>query len=68
MSASKLQLPPGPWTTVLDGLCARFPAIPREAWVDRFERGRVLDAVGVALPLDAPYHFKVPSIVMCKPL
>ena len=56
MSASKLQLPPGPWTTVLDGLCARFPAIPRETWIDRFARGRVLDAEGAALALDAPYR------------
>ena len=56
MSASKLQLPPGPWTTVLDGLCARFPAIPRGTWVDRFARGRVLDADGAALALNAPYR------------
>ena len=56
MSASKLQLPPGPWTTVLEGLCARFPAIPRETWVDRFARGRVLDAEGAALAPDAPYR------------
>lgn len=55
-SSSGLQLPPGPWTTVLDGLCARFPAIPRETWVDRFARGRVLDAEGAALALDAPYR------------
>lgn len=56
MTASRLQLPPGPWTTVLDGLCARFPAIPRGTWVDRFARGRVLDAEGAALALDAPYR------------
>ena len=24
---SRLQLPPGPWVTVFDALCARFPAI-----------------------------------------
>ena len=53
---SRLQLPPGVWETLLDGLCARFPAIPREAWVDRFARGRVLDATGDALALDAPYR------------
>ncbi len=54
--ASRLQLPPGPWATVLDCLCARFPAIAREAWVERFARGRVLDAAGVALAVDAPYR------------
>src|SRR5690606_28011227 len=56
MSASRLQLPPGPWATVLDALCARFPAIPRGTWIDRFARGRVLDASGAALDIDAPYR------------
>jgi tRNA pseudouridine32 synthase/23S rRNA pseudouridine746 synthase len=56
MTPSRLQLPPGAWSTVLDCLCDRFPAIAREAWADRFERGRVLDAGGTALPADAPYR------------
>lgn len=55
-AASRLQLPPGPWRTVLDGLCARFPAIAREVWLDRFARGRVLDADGRPLAPDAPYR------------
>lgn len=39
---------------MLDGLCARFPAIPRATWVDRFARGRVQDAGGRPLaPGDA---------------
>jgi tRNA pseudouridine32 synthase/23S rRNA pseudouridine746 synthase len=54
--ASRLQLPPGPWATLLEGLCARFPAIAREVWLDRFARGRVTDAEGVALIADAPYR------------
>ena len=54
--ASHLQLPPGPWATVLDGLCARFPAIARETWRDRFARGRVQDAGGTPLAVDAPYR------------
>ena len=54
--ASRLQLPPGPWRTVLDCLCARFPAIGREVWLDRFARGMVLDASGVQLVADAPYR------------
>jgi tRNA pseudouridine32 synthase/23S rRNA pseudouridine746 synthase len=56
LAASRLQLPPGPWTTVLDCLCERFPAITREAWIARFARGRVLDAAGHALPVDAAYR------------
>ena len=56
IAPSRLQLPPGPWPTVLDGLCARFPAITRAVWIDRFERGRVLDASGNALAIGAPYR------------
>jgi tRNA pseudouridine32 synthase/23S rRNA pseudouridine746 synthase len=56
MTPSRLQLPPGAWSTVLDCLCDRFPAIGRDAWTDRFERGRVLDALGDPLALDAPYR------------
>ncbi|HEV8693544.1 MAG TPA: RluA family pseudouridine synthase [Lysobacter sp.] len=56
LAASRLQLPPGPWRTVLDCLCSRFPAIAREVWVDRFARGRVLDASGAPLAVDAPYR------------
>ena len=49
MASSRLQLPPGPWATVLDALCARFPAIDRGTWRDRFARGRILDASGMPL-------------------
>ena len=54
-AASRLQLPPGPWLTVLDALCARFPRVDREVWRDRFTRGRVQDASGCALAIDAPH-------------
>lgn len=54
--ASRLQLPPGPWATVLEALCARFPRIPRAQWQARMQRGRVLDAAGTALAPDAPYR------------
>ena len=50
---SRLQLPPGDWPSLLDGLCARFPRIDRAQWADRFARGRVQDAQGRAL---APDH------------
>lgn len=56
LAASTLQLPPGPWATVLDGLCAHFPAIPRATWLDRMARGRVLDDDGQALAPDSPYR------------
>lgn len=56
ITASRLQLPPGPWLTLLNGLCARFPRITREVWLDRFARGRVQDASGKVLAVDAPYR------------
>lgn len=55
-AASRLQLPPGSWATVLDCLCARFPAVPREVWVGRFARGLVTTPDGAALPIDAPFR------------
>lgn len=54
--ASSLQLPPGPWTTVLDCLCAHFPHIAREVWLGRMARGLVLDMEGRALDAQTPYR------------
>ncbi|KES21437.1 MULTISPECIES: pseudouridine synthase [unclassified Pseudomonas] len=54
--ASTLHLPAGPWSTVLDCLCARFPAIPRETWLLRLARGRVLDAEGKPLDASTPHR------------
>lgn len=53
---SRLQLPPGAYASLLDGLCARFPRVPRAAWIDRFARGRVTDAAGAPLHADLPYR------------
>lgn len=53
---SRLQLPPGTWATLLDGLCARFPRIDRAQWEGRFARGRVLDADGRALAPDRAWQ------------
>ena len=54
--ASRLQLPPGPWATVLDALCDRFPSVTRAQWIDRMQRGRVRDAAGRALDPDTPHR------------
>lgn len=54
--ASRLQLPPGPWPTLLDALCGHFPRIGRATWLDRFARGRVLDAAGRPLAVDAGFR------------
>lgn len=54
--ASTLQLPPGAWPSLLDGLCARFPRVSRGQWLDRFARGRVLDAQRQPLSADTRYR------------
>ncbi|MGN7724912.1 pseudouridine synthase [Luteimonas sp. 22616] len=56
LAASRLQLPPGNWPTLIDGLCERFPAISREQWRARFERGRVQDRDGNPLQPTHPYR------------
>jgi tRNA pseudouridine32 synthase/23S rRNA pseudouridine746 synthase len=56
VAASRFQLPPGPWTTVLDALCACFPKVDRTTWASRFVRERIFDASGTPLPVNAPYR------------
>ncbi|MEN4936502.1 pseudouridine synthase [Stenotrophomonas sp. TWI1151] len=53
---SRLQLPPGDWPSLLEGLCARFPRIDRAQWADRFARGRVQDAQGRPLAPDQAWQ------------
>lgn len=53
---SRLQLPPGDWPNLLEGLCGRFPRISRAQWLDRFARGRVQDAQGRALAPGQPWQ------------
>lgn len=54
--ASHVQLPAGPWRTALEALCARFPGVAPAQWRERMQRGRVLDAQGRPLPVDAPHR------------
>lgn len=46
VSASKVGVPANTQLTAIDFLCARFPAIQREVWLQRFAAGRVLNAMG----------------------
>lgn len=55
-AASTVHLPPGPWATVLEALCAQFAAIDRATWLDRMARGRVQDDAGHALAPATPYR------------
>ena len=54
--ASTVHLPVGEWATVLDALCAHFASVGRAQWLDRIERGRVLDALGRAITPHTPYR------------
>ena len=52
---STVHLPRGDWATVLDALCSRFSAIPREVWQDRMHRGLVIDASGQPIEPERVY-------------
>jgi tRNA pseudouridine32 synthase/23S rRNA pseudouridine746 synthase len=56
VAAATIYLPAGPWTTVFDFLVAHFATISENEWESRFERGRVLDASGRPLSIDAAYR------------
>jgi tRNA pseudouridine32 synthase/23S rRNA pseudouridine746 synthase len=53
---SRLQLAPGPWASLLEGLCARFPAVSQAQWLGRFARGRVLGSDGRPLLPAQPWR------------
>lgn len=53
---SVLHLPAGPWASVLDCLCAHFPAIAPEIWLARMQQGKVLDGQGIPLTAEHPYR------------
>jgi tRNA pseudouridine32 synthase / 23S rRNA pseudouridine746 synthase len=55
VTASRVQLPPGPWRTVEEALCALFPAIPPATWRDRVDRGRVF-ARGLPVSPSTPFR------------
>jgi tRNA pseudouridine32 synthase/23S rRNA pseudouridine746 synthase len=56
LAPSTVHLPTGEWPTALEGLCACFPRIPREQWLDRVRRRRVLDAHGAPIDEYTPYR------------
>ncbi|MDH7452805.1 pseudouridine synthase [Luteimonas composti] len=56
MPPSRLQLPRGPWSSVLEALCARFPQVDEATWRSRFARGRVQDAQGRPIDIAAAYR------------
>ena len=55
VGASRVHLPDGDWTTLLDFLCERFPAISKNEWTQRISQGHVLHEDGSTVTLDEPY-------------
>ena len=55
VSASTVATPSGPWSSALEFLAERIPAVSREDWAERMARGEVLDARGQPLPPQAPF-------------
>lgn len=55
VGASSVQLPRGPWKTILEFLEARFPEISLAEWWSRFERGLVVDDDGTAVDANRSY-------------
>jgi tRNA pseudouridine32 synthase/23S rRNA pseudouridine746 synthase len=53
--ACRARLPPGPWATVLEALCAHYPALPRELWIERMAAGHVVDGEGRAIGPGTPF-------------
>lgn len=55
---SVVGLPAGPWARVIDFLGERFPGVPVPEWVQRMQRGDVVDSRGLSVWPDQPYEPK----------
>ena len=56
VAASRVYLPPGPWTHLLDFLLERFEYMPAHILRDRLARGDIVDDQGVPQTLGSPYR------------
>ena len=56
VSPSCVGLPPGDWPTFTDFLVERFPAIPRQTWLERMAAGLVVDEYGGMVSAQRPYR------------
>ena len=54
-------LPAGAWRTITDFLVERFPAIPREVWLERMAHKLVIDEFGSLVTPERPYpsHMRI---------
>ncbi|GAB4398439.1 MAG: RluA family pseudouridine synthase [Rhodoferax sp.] len=55
VGASRVYLPPGPWSRVLDFLVQRFVHVPAAVWCQRLREGRVFNGQGQALSAQSAY-------------
>lgn len=55
VAPSRVYLPKGPWTTLLDFLVERFRHVPPVVLQGRLERGEIVDEAGVPQSPDSPY-------------
>jgi tRNA pseudouridine32 synthase / 23S rRNA pseudouridine746 synthase len=55
VGASSVWLPPGPWTTILQFLAARFPDIDAATWLARMDRGDIVDEAGRRIAPETAY-------------
>lgn len=53
---SVVGLPVGPWARVIDFLSERFPGVPVPEWVQRMQRGEVVDSRGLSVWPDQLYE------------
>ena len=56
VAPSRVHLPPGAWTTLLDFLLERFSHIPPHILRARLACGDIVDEAGVSQALDSPYR------------
>ncbi len=55
LGASRIRLPVGHWSTVLEYLCQRFVHIGSDVWRERFKQQKILNEHYQPLTLDAPF-------------
>ena len=56
VSASRVWLPEGRWTLMLDFLVEKFPNINQQAMQGRMQRGEIIDSKGNRYFVDSPYR------------
>jgi tRNA pseudouridine32 synthase/23S rRNA pseudouridine746 synthase len=52
---SRQWLPKGPWQTVLQFLCERFPHVETAVWLSRMEKGEVMNEKRATVDAETPY-------------